>query len=58
MLDGKCYYATFPDENPDIRLRMRTLSDLLKKLEKEFRPHIEQFKARPDRHDVPGIQEP
>ena len=47
MLDGKCY------ENPDIRLRMRTLSDLLKKLEKEFRQHTKQSKARPDRHNMP-----
>ena len=45
MLDGKRYYAVFPDEHPEIRQRMRTLSNLLKKLDKEFRPHIEQFRV-------------
>lgn len=58
MLDGKCYYAAFLNENPDIRLRMRTLADVLKKLEKEFRQHIEQVKAWPDTHDMSKIQEP
>jgi hypothetical protein len=37
MLDGKRYFAAFPDENPEMRLRMHTLGVLLKKLEKEFR---------------------
>jgi len=48
MLDGNRYYAAFPDENPEIRLRMRTLFDLLKKFEKEFRPHIEQLRLEND----------
>ncbi len=49
MLDGDLYYAAFPDENPEIRLRIQTLSDLLKKLDKESRPAIEQFSiTRPD----------
>ena len=43
MLDGKRYFAAFPDENPEMRLRMHTLGVLLKKLEKEFRQHIEPF---------------
>jgi hypothetical protein len=57
MLDGKRYYAVFPDENPEIRQRMRTLFDLLKKLEKEFRRHIEQFRVEtpcPDGGNKPG----
>ena len=61
MLDGKRYYAAFPDENPEIRLRMRTLFDLLKKLEKEFRQHIEQFPIETthlDGDNKPGFQEP
>jgi hypothetical protein len=41
MLDGKRYFAAFPDESPEIRQRMQTLSDLLKKLDKKFRPYIE-----------------
>jgi hypothetical protein len=45
MLDGKRYYAAFPDENPEIQPRMRNLCDLLKKLEKEFRQHIEEFRV-------------
>ncbi len=44
MLDGKRYYAAFPDENPEIRPPMHGLLDALKKLEKEFRQHIEQFR--------------
>jgi hypothetical protein len=47
MLDGKRYFAAFPDESPEIRQRMQTLGDLLKKLDKEFRPHIEQFPIEP-----------
>jgi hypothetical protein len=61
MLDGNRYYAAFPDENPEIRLRMRTLFDLLKKLEKEFRQHIEHFPIEPtsaDGDNEPGFQEP
>ena len=45
MLDGNRYYAAFPDENPEIQLRMRSLFDLRKKLEKELRRHIEQFRV-------------
>jgi hypothetical protein len=43
MLDGKRYFAAFPDENPEIRQRTQTLCDLLKKLDKEFRLHIERL---------------
>ena len=60
MLDGNRYYAAFPDENPEIRQRMRTLFDLLKKLEKGFRPCIEQFRLEtphPDGSKKPGFQE-
>jgi hypothetical protein len=61
MLDGKRYYAVFPDENPEIRQRMRTLFDLLKKLEPEFRQHIERLPiettTRPNGHNTPGFQE-
>jgi hypothetical protein len=45
MFDGKRYYAIFPDENPEIRLRMRNFFDLLKKLEKEFWQPSEQFRV-------------
>ncbi|MGD0317605.1 MAG: hypothetical protein ABSB37_17065 [Xanthobacteraceae bacterium] len=60
MLDGKRYYADFPDENPEIRLRMQNLFGLLKKLEKEFRQSIEPFRAEtpcPDGIKKPGFQE-
>ena len=50
MLDGKRYYADFPDENPEIRLRMQTLSDLLKKLGKDLRPAVEHFCVEPTRN--------
>jgi hypothetical protein len=29
MLDGKCYYAVFPDENPELRPRIRAVLDAL-----------------------------
>ena len=45
MLDGERYFAAFPDENPDMRLRIQTLGDLLKKLDKEFRQNIEPFRV-------------
>jgi hypothetical protein len=43
MLDGERYYATFPDEKPEERLR--GLLDALTKLQEEFRKHIEAFKG-------------
>jgi hypothetical protein len=46
MLDGNRYYAAFPDENPEIGLRMRTLSDLLKKLDKELRPTLNNLTSK------------
>ncbi len=59
MLDGKRYYAVFPDENPEIRQRMRNLFDLLKKLEKEFRQPSQQFRVEmpyPGGGNEPGFQ--
>ena len=61
MLDGKRYYAAFPDDDPEIQLRMRNLIELLKKIEKEFRQHIEQFRietTHPAGDNKPGFQEP
>ena len=52
MLDGKRYYAVFPDENPEMRDRMRSFFDALKKLERAFQDHgivtkrIEQLRLR------------
>jgi hypothetical protein len=60
MFDGKRYYAVFPDENPEIRLRMRNLFDLLKKLDKQFRQPSERFRVEtpyPDGGSEPGFQE-
>jgi hypothetical protein len=57
MLDGNRYYAAFPDENPEIQLRMQTLGDLLKKLDKEFRQHIEPFRMTQADDNTPGFQE-
>jgi len=45
MPDGKKYYAAFPDEKPELRLRLRGLLNTLTSLEKEFRQEIEQFRA-------------
>ncbi|MGA2313025.1 MAG: hypothetical protein ABSF87_11755 [Xanthobacteraceae bacterium] len=60
MFDGKRYYAVFPDENPEIRLRMRNLFDLLKKLDKQFQQPRERFRVEtpyPDGGSEPGFQE-
>ena len=60
MLDGKRYYAVFLDENPEIRLRMQNLFDLLKKLEKKFRQPVKQFRVEmpcPEGGSEPGFQE-
>jgi hypothetical protein len=51
MLNGNRYYAVFPDENPQLQLRMRALLDALEKLEKEFRQHIEQFRLEAEQLD-------
>jgi len=40
MLDGKRYYAVFPDESPEVQDRMRNLFDLLRKLQKQLRAEI------------------
>lgn len=57
MLDGKRYFAAFPDENPEIRLRIQTLGDLLKKLDKEVRQHLEPFQMTQVDDNKPGFQE-
>ena len=51
MLDGKRYYAVFPDESPEMQDRMRSLFDLLKKLQKQLRTeiaHADGGQQRPD----------
>jgi hypothetical protein len=44
MLDGKRYYAAFPDENPE-RPIPRALLNALEKLEAQFRKHIKEFRV-------------
>ena len=52
MLDGKRYYAAFPDEDPantrTILHRSPALIAALRVLEKELRPFIPTATARPD----------
>ena len=43
MLDGKRYYAMFPDEDPALRPRIRAVLDALRNLDKAFRQHLEAF---------------
>ena len=45
MLDGKRYYAAFPDEDPMLRLRITAVLQALGKVEKAFRKHAEVFQA-------------
>lgn len=43
MLDGKRYYAAFPDEDPELRPRITAVLHALAKVEKAIRKHVEQF---------------
>ena len=45
MLDGKRYYADFPDEDPELRSRITAVLQALGKVEKAFRKHAEAFRA-------------
>jgi hypothetical protein len=48
MLNGKRYYASFPDEGPATRPQMpvsRELLDALAELERQFRQQIDQFRS-------------
>jgi hypothetical protein len=44
MLDGKRYYAVFPDEDPELRPRIRAVLDAQANLDKAFRQHLEAFR--------------
>ena len=46
MLDGKRYYAVFPDEDPELRPRIRAILDALGNLDKVFRQHFEAFQPK------------
>ena len=43
MMDGKRYYAVFPDEHPELRPRVRAVLDALANVNKAFRQHLEAF---------------
>ena len=45
MLDGKRYYAVFPDEDPKLRPRITAVLHALGNVEKAFRKHVESFHA-------------
>jgi hypothetical protein len=44
MLDGKRYYASFPDENPE-KPKLRALIHALERLEAQFHKHF-KFRVR------------
>jgi hypothetical protein len=46
MLNGKRYYAVFPDEDPELRPRIRAVLDALGNLDKAFRQHFEAFQPK------------
>jgi hypothetical protein len=46
MLDGKRYYAVFPDEDPELQPRIRAVLNALGKLDKAFRQHLEAFQPK------------
>jgi hypothetical protein len=55
MLNGKRYFAEFPDEDPALRRKLRSpeLMATLKALEQELRPHIrDELATRIDGRDV------
>ena len=45
MLDGKRYYADFPDEDPELRPRIAAVLQALGKVQEGFRKHAEVFRA-------------
>ena len=45
MLDGKRYYADFPDEDPELRPRITAVLQALGEVEKVFRKHAEVYRA-------------
>ena len=45
MLDGKRYYAAFPDEDPECDRGSWLFSKRWEKVEKAFRKHAEAFQA-------------
>ena len=45
MLDGKRYYAAFPNEDPELQPRITAVLQALGKVEKAFRKHAEVFQA-------------
>jgi hypothetical protein len=57
MLDGKRYYAAFPDENPE-RPIPRALLNALEKLEAQFRKHIKEFRAKAGSSATDDFEEP
>jgi hypothetical protein len=46
MLDGKRYYAVFPDEDPKLQPRIRAVLEALGNLDKAFRKHLEAFQPK------------
>ena len=45
MLDGKRYYAAFPDEDPVLQSRIAAVHRALGKVEKALRKRVEPFRA-------------
>jgi hypothetical protein len=56
MLDGKRYYAAFPDENPE-RPIPHAFLNALKKLEAQFRKHIREFRVKAARSATDDFEE-
>jgi hypothetical protein len=46
MLDGKRYYAAFPDEDPELQLRLTAVLQALGKVEKAFRKPWNHFRPK------------
>jgi hypothetical protein len=45
MLDGKRYYAAFPEEKPEKQSRMQAPLYALERLQREFRQQIESLRG-------------
>jgi hypothetical protein len=45
MLDGKRYYAAFPDEDPVVRTRIAAVLNALGKVDKAFRKRAEPSRS-------------
>jgi hypothetical protein len=58
MLDGKRYYAVFPDEDPEMRPRITAVLDALGKLQKHSANTLNNSRSRQPHGNGTNSQQP